>query len=700
MIMQCRITILFVLAFTLASQSATAQSGASGINLRSSLPISGVQVLSGRIAQTPKPSLPPVPRDVFAPFFLNDESFSPKLILQNLRVDSPITVHPAILTADREIPLGPITMGARSTTSIPLSDELAHIPGGRNGAVVVRYEFPTTGALSAVVESDDTTHGIFLTSLGNSIEEFRGTTLDGVLWAPDRGTEGFIAVLNTSAQPRHVKLSVFVNGKTIDLPGITVPSLRTQFVQINDLVEQSRKSGAGVHLEFDGKAGDIRAEGVLMLRKTGFSKRFQFVDKMLQFASPTLRTNLFFVGAQPAVDGFPEAVSFRSVAVVRNIDSSPVEVTPVIKFLRNGSLQTVTLPVQTVGANETDLVDFSGFQADGRIPGECHNGTLELVPSVGHAAMYRPKIIAELFNTDASTGGYVIGPSFTARASRGTSSLWRTDGSFQTVLFVDNISDKDDLVTLSLTHDGGTFDKSFPVAAGGLLRISIKDLQLGSVLGDGGSHLTGDYGTLNVFGSHGRNSAIAIDRIIYSASEADYLGFPANPCNYITNAFGIMVGNGNPFTTEIEDDWSDGSVTDTTTSPSFVSNTSVAQVSGSSVTLNPPSDGSSVDVTFDFNSVEVGCGGCSTTTTSTSLVVSGIRIASTFYTNPTNSAQGCFYASVACSSGTPTCLQQIGVSFAPSDICPAFIHAGTLAVGSTCFGPSIVTAAGGPGPCN
>ena len=672
------------------------------IALKSSLP-GALQLpspTSQRIGFVAKAVPQPVAQALFAPFFRADQFFTPSLILQNIRKDLAITVRPAVLIGGLEIPLDPVKLAPNSASTISLKSALAGSEtAAQVGAVVVRYDFPSTGAISAVVESDDAKHGIYLASLGNGIEEFMGTTFEGVFWAPNAKSEGFISLLNASSAIRTVTPTAFVDGETIEMPKVTLGPLQTRLVQINNLVTRSTKSGAGIRLEFDGKAGDIRAEGFLMNPSNGFSKRFQFTDSRLSFAAPLLRTNLFMLGTQSAADGFPGSVSFRSVAVVRNLASSSVTVTPNIKYLQNGALRTVSLKPIALDANSSTTIDFSQAQKEGSIPQEFHQGTLEIVPDVGESRMFHPTVIGELFNFNGRTGGFVVGPSFTARASRGTTTFWRTDGTFQTALLIENTADQGDDVNITVNSITGIATKTLFVPAGGLLRVSVKDLQFDSPSAE--NPLTSNYGTVSIQGSHGKQSAIATDRIIYSANEADYLGFPSSPCDYITGATPFLSGNSNPFTTELEDDWSDGSVTDDPEPASAVSNSAVAQLSGSNVTFEPPDNGSSVNITFDFDAVSVGCGGCSTMTTFASFVVSGVRIADAFWKNPTSSAQGCFYSTFACiPPSAATCKSQVGISFAPSGTCPSFAHTQTLVIGGVCIPPSIGTSASGPGVCN
>src|SRR5437016_6054772 len=104
---------------------------------------------------------------------------------------------------------------------------------------------------------------------------------------------------------------------------------------------------------------------------------------------------------QPWGGGRMEASNvFRSVAAVRNIDSALINVTPTIKFLKDGSVRTIALAPIALGAGESRIVDLTTQQKSGLLPADLHQASLELVPDNNHG-----NIVAELFNFSASPVG-------------------------------------------------------------------------------------------------------------------------------------------------------------------------------------------------------------------------------------------------------------------------------------------------------
>lgn len=643
--------------------------------------------------------------------FLSDDDFASTLLLENFRPDLPIIFQPRLILSGGEVTLDPVTVPAHSSATVDITAALKE-RGLRDtrGTVAVRFDFKSYGPGAAVVQMRDNKHHVFLNSYAQSSEEYwSGTSYDAVVWAPQEGTEGFIALTNASDDTHAVRLTFAIKGRSERQPEIQIPARQTRIVPIRDLLDRSRKSGAGIHIEYDQGAGEaysgaILVEGQLFDKRTGFAKNIHFMDKALP-PTGTLRTHFLLLGRQPAGDNFPADVSFRSVAVVRNIDSVAVTITPTVKFLRNDIVQSINLPARLLRSDETTLIDFQAEQKAGHLPADFTQGSVELTPDID-----RTSIVGELFNF-SQNGGYVVGPSFTSYPNRATSSIWRTDGTFQTTIMIENTAAEDDRVAVHLYSERGQYTKTFDVSAGKLIKINLRDLQQNRIADDQGNLLVDTTGVMSLIGGHNARSKLSYDKIVHSTDQSDYVGLPPNPCDYVTG-IGMYVDTSSgtqPFPVMKEYDWSISGPQDEGAWGSS-SNSSIAQITQDAngndwVTFNPPDNGQTYSVTLSPpfpQELAQFCVACSSGDVTVSAVsIFGIRLADTYWQNPTSSAQGCFYASLACSPGTSaTCTSQVGVGFAPSGSCPAFLHSMTLVVGSTCFPPSLDSAASGPGACN
>lgn len=553
--------------------------------------------------------------------FLAGQDFKSVLLLENLRPDLPITFIPSlILSSAGEVTLDPVTVPAHSTATVDINATLLDRGySDTKGTVAVRFAFTSYGPGAVAVQMRDEKHHIYLNSYGQSSEEYwSGTEYDAVVWTPHAGTQGFITITNTSKEPHAVHTTFLVDGRSEQQHEMLIPPRQTRTVSIDELLAHSRRSGAGIHIDYVQAAGEkytgaILVEGQLFNEKTGFAKYIHFIDKDLP-PTGTLRSHFLMLGRQPVEDNFPGNAFFRSMAAVRNIDDTSVTVAPTVKFIQNGSLQTINLPSRSLAPAESWLIDFAQEQEEGHLPPNFTQGSLELTPDSGQVS-----IVGELFNF-SQTGGYVVGPSLSSYPSRATSSIWRTDGSFQTTIMVENTAPEDDNVALRLYSDEKAYIKTFKVPAGKLLKINVRDLEQNGVPDDKGNLLLDTSGVLSIIGSHGIHSKLAYDKIIHDTNQADYIGLPPNACDFVTG-IGLFLDTTSgigPIPVMKEYDWTQSGPEIVSAFGSSSSNPSLAQISnsgsGDMLTFTPPNDGQSHTVTINpdsFSENVTFCDACS-----------------------------------------------------------------------------------------
>ena len=503
--------------------------------------------------------------------------FNSVLLLQNFRSDATVTITPLLILQEGEMSLAPVTLQPHSTSTVDINAFLrAHGLTDTLGTAVMRYTFSPYDGVGGVLLSSDEVHHLYVNSYAQSAEEYwQGTSYDGVLWAPDEDTKGTISIINTSDETRTVHLTFLVKGHTEEQTPVTIPGRHTQTINIDDLVARSHENGAGIHVEYSEYPGTILVEGHLVNQKTGFEKYIHFLDKTLHYPNGAVRTQFLLLGQQPAEDGFPGGISFRSVAVVRNIDPAPVHVTPTLKYQQGGSPKSVALNPLTLNVGESRVIDLSQAQRAGLIPADFRQGSLKLDPNTDHAS-----IVAELFDFNDQTGGFTIGPMFFAYPGRATQSIWRTDGSFQSTIMVENTAAQDDVLVVRLFSDSGTFTKTLPIPAGNLLKINLKQWQQGNIPDDNGNSLTDTYGVIALAGKNGHLSKLSFDKLIHSAVDSDYVGLPGGPgsCVGMTDAFLFLSGSQSPYSVWEEEDWSDGTIEDFPAFGTASSNPSALQI--------------------------------------------------------------------------------------------------------------------------
>jgi hypothetical protein len=561
--------------------------------------------------------LPITTHEKFATF-LNGDGFKSVLLLENLRPDLPITFRPSLILSAGEVPLDSVTVPAHSTATVDINSALsARGYSDERGTIAVRFDFSSYGPGSALVEIRNDKHHVFLNSYAQSPEEYwRGTGYDAVIWAPE-GTQGFASITNSSLETQIIHTTFLVKGLSKKQPDMQIAPRQTKFISIDDLLAASQKSGAGIHIEYEQQGGEkypgvILVEGQLFNNKTGFTKHIRFIDKDLPLGTGTLRTHFLLLGRQPIEDNFPSDTSFRSMAALRNVDSVPTTVTPTVKFLRNGSVQTVDLPSRLLVPTESWIIDFKEEQKAGHLPLDFNQGSLVLTPDTG-----RPSIVAELFNLDDS-GSYVVGPSLKSYPARSTASIWRTDGSFQTTIMVENTAGEEDRVSLRLYSGQSTYKKTFSVAAGSLLKINVRDLQQNAIPDDDGHLLLDTSGVVSLTGSHNTRSKLSYDEVIHSTNQSDYIGYTSNPCDFVMDIWLYLYSSSGsqPFSVGQTTDWSISGPEYGDAGGTMSSDSSIAQVSndgsGDMVTFTPPDDGLTHTVTFTHDpEVVMNCVACS-----------------------------------------------------------------------------------------
>ena len=544
----------------------------------------------------------------FATFRAGD--FQSVFLFQNFRSDVPVTITPVLIVKQGELSLDPVTLQPHSSATIDITSFLqSHGIADSRGTAVMRYTFSPYDGVSGVVLSSDETHNLYVNSYAQSPEEYwEGTSFDAALWAPDNETKGTISLINTTSEQRTANLTFLVKGHSETQKPITLAPRETRTLNIDDLTARSRETGAGIHVEYSEYPGDVLVEGHLINKKSGFEKYIHFLDKTLKYPNGTVRTQFLLLGEQPAEDGFPANISFRSVAVVRNIDNVSVNVTPTLKFTRNGAPQSVALPALNLGIGESRVIELNAARNAGLVPADFRQGSLKLDPNTDHA-----NIVAELFNFDDRSGGFTIGPMFFAYPGRATQSVWRTDGSFQTTIMVENAADQDDTLTLQLFSDAGKYAKTFPIKSGDLLKINLKQLQDNKVPDDEGNVLVSTSGVVALSGAKGADSKLSFDKLIHSADNSDYVGLPGGPgaCVGMTGISLFFTGSQNPYDIWFEEDWSDGTIDDVTAFGVSSSNTNLVTTNGSQAWLWPI-DGSTHLVSISGPTVSrMDCPACS-----------------------------------------------------------------------------------------
>lgn len=221
---------------------------------------------------SPVPQVDPINQELFGAYFLNGNGLS-KLIVRNQRIDVPVAVTPVMLVdKGREIQLDPVSLNPNRSLTIDLSQALEDKSAKdiKFGGLVLRYAFPDTGPLDATVTINHSKDKLSLMSPIMGRAEFMSSIQEGVFWLPDKQTEAFVALQNTSSKSRRVTPTLFVAGRPVPLAKITLAPRETSLLNLNNhLAGRVGNLAVAIRLVNDGNPGDIMAEGGLINHKKG-----------------------------------------------------------------------------------------------------------------------------------------------------------------------------------------------------------------------------------------------------------------------------------------------------------------------------------------------------------------------------------------------------------------------------------------------
>lgn len=158
---------------------------------------------------------------------------------------------------------------------------------------------------------------------------------------------------------------------------------------------------------------------------------------------------------------------------------------------------------------------------------------------------------------------------------------------------------------------------------------------------DKGNLLLGTSGILSLTGGHNAKSKLAYEKLVHSADQSDFVGFPTSSCDYVTGIAMWLDQSGASLPLPVMKTywWSQSGPEDAAQLGSTVSDSGLAQISnngsGDMVTFTPPDDGQTHSVTIGppFPDEDVAfCDACSAGEVFVSAISSiNIRIARAVY---------------------------------------------------------------------
>jgi len=558
----------------------------------------------------------PVAQRADGGFWRTDQGFKSELVLTNVVKTESVVVTPVLyLALGTRYQLAPVTLPPLGVARVSINDALADAPAALRshladlGSVSIeyigrwQYVMASVNALdvgrSLVFTSRLSSANSRFTSVQESVRHNKLVVNEGVWWRHDPDVDGFVALMNTTASEKTVRLAIFPSPSSDMQTGASglvtngghnsefrVAPHATELVDLGLALFDKSAVAGGVTISYMGDASDVRVSGGLENPRIGYSSRIPFLAR-----PETPDTENFMSAAVGLMRGtpdpmmmFPDGTVFTPYGVVRNIGLNTASVTPAINYMVNGQTITKQLPPLSLAPNEAVVLLNNELQ---RLGLGNYSGSINLV--VGSTAKF-----GEILFTAGSvdkTGTYVFEVSCNAlrKSSKILFGEWNIADGNDTMISVWNPTNIDEDVVLHLYHDADELQFPIHLPKGTSTMVNASQIIMESRKSNSGvAPLTAQYGSAVLSGKSSENVMIGVSYGIYNVKTATCRNL-CGACNVYT-AFEInyfpplQVGGQLGLTATAM--FQDGSSKDETFSPTTwsSSNTSVATNSGHTFT--------------------------------------------------------------------------------------------------------------------
>ncbi len=420
------------------------------------------------------PPLPTTPQTLTSGYWRVDQGFVSTIEVKNAWVVSAIDVIPVLYFADgTPYPLPSVHLGASATKTISINQALSAVPGsvaahesqfgsaalmyrGNVGAVIATVTLINPGASLSYVWPTQ-----LATSAPGSVQ-----TLEGLWWRRDDGVGGFVAISNSTQQPKQVTIQLVAeHGRQMQPEAVLLAPHATQTLDLDALTNvlpKGENRAGGLRLQFDGQIGDINVAGGLANWTEGYSAVMPFWTTMMPMGKSMPNTvqilsNVgLMVGAPDPMMAFPAGTRFVPYLAVRNTTAHELKLNLTF-YLDNG--KPLHAPAQHLNPFESKRVDMRRALSDAGL--STYNGTINVAVSyTGQNA----DIIEASGSVDQS-GTYVFEvPARSVETSLSKETpYWSTANGADTMVTIWNPSSTPEDITMTLHFAGGSRRYTFPV---------------------------------------------------------------------------------------------------------------------------------------------------------------------------------------------------------------------------------------------
>src|SRR5262249_22901979 len=231
-----------------------------------------------------------------------------------------------------------------------IADWIGAAPDGsgfQEGSLTLNYQSESAADVGALLTVTDTEHHFSLDVPDEMPMSYTSSKLEGMWWLPAATSEYHLVISNMGGSSSAVTLTPNSQAKgAINQPlTLTLGPHQVRVLSLGEIVGPKlgpvRGLGnvGGIRIVHSGQPGTVLAYGMVRDNEKGISSRFPFFDPTTGDSS-TLSATHILVGA-PDIAGLPANASFSATAILRNISSGPLTVSPEYGYDKNGEAKSM-----------------------------------------------------------------------------------------------------------------------------------------------------------------------------------------------------------------------------------------------------------------------------------------------------------------------------------------------------------------------
>jgi hypothetical protein len=317
-----------------------------------------------RLPDTHPPATSYVPRYLRGGFWMTNEFTKSTVYVHTDLEISSLPVSPVLyLSNGVRLALPAIILQPNGTAVIDINKGLASQGispyATLRGYIELDYRWPWN-ALCATVSSVDFTHSVIFTyglnsesltpvpggpAMNPSSSTQGAQILQGAWWKQEADVTGFISLSNTTDQPLPAAVQVSdANAKLLGTYQVTVSPHGTKRADLQELAPIDNSLG-GLQVSFKGLPDALIVTGSLVDLTKGYSASIPFGSPpsgSAKIAALSYAEIGLMAGAADPMMHFPAGTTFTPYAVLRDLSTQPISVTPVIYWMADGVAHSVT----------------------------------------------------------------------------------------------------------------------------------------------------------------------------------------------------------------------------------------------------------------------------------------------------------------------------------------------------------------------